>query len=100
MIKKLFFVALAIMGMTACNNGPEALVLYYSQTGTTKTVAEQIAAQTGADIEAIDAVEPYSGTFAETVLRGQKEMNEGILPEITAIKAVAIRCNKECPCPI
>ena len=87
MIKKLLFVALAILGMTACSNEPKALVLYYSQTGTTKAVAEQIAAQTGADIEAFDAVEPYSGTFAETVLRGQKEMNEGILPEITAIKA-------------
>lgn len=73
--------------MVSCSSNGKTLVLYYSQTGTTKAVAEVIAAQTGADIEAFDAVEPYSGSFAETIARGQKEMAEGVLPEITPIQA-------------
>ena len=55
----------------------KALVLYYSETGTTKAVAQEIQAQTGADIEAIEAVEPYSGNFQETIQRSGREREIG-----------------------
>ena len=51
----------------------KVLVLYYSETGTTKTVAEEIKTQTGADIEGIEAVVPYSGNFQETIQRSGRE---------------------------
>lgn len=58
------------------------LVLYYSETGTTKTVAQELQKQLGADIEEIECVKPYSGNFQETIQRGQKEMQSGEWPEL------------------
>ena len=51
----------------------QKLVLYYSENGTTKTVAEEIQKQLGADIEAVEAVEPYTGDFQAT----WDDVNEG-----------------------
>lgn len=65
----------------ACNESKE-LVLYYSQTGTTKAVAEAIAAQTGADIVAFDVTDPYTGTFDETITRCMQEQSTGYVPEL------------------
>jgi len=64
----------------------KALVLYYSETGTTKTVAQEIQAQTGADIEAVEAVEPYSGNFQETIQRSGRERESGELPALKPLK--------------
>lgn len=58
------------------------LVLYYSETGTTKAVAEELQKQTGADIDSIVAVEPYTGIFQETIQRGQREMQSGQMPAL------------------
>ena len=60
---------LSIAAMTAMTtlSAQRMLVLYYSETGTTKTVAQELQKQTGADIESIECVEPYSGNFQETV---------------------------------
>ena len=58
------------------------LVLYYSETGTTKAVAQELQKQTGADIESIEAVEPYTGNFQETIQRGQREMQSGKMPAL------------------
>ncbi len=60
---------------------PKCLVLYYSQTGTTKAVAEEIAKLTGADIEQMDVTEPYDGSYDQTIERCQKERAEGSVPE-------------------
>ena len=75
---------LTIAAMTAMNtvSAQKQLVLYYSETGSTKTVAEELQKQTGADIESIEAVEPYSGNFQETIQRGQREMQSGEYPII------------------
>ena len=61
---------------------PKVLVLYYSQTSTTKTVAEEIANRLGADIEAIVPAVPYDGDYQATIERGRQEMAEGKSPEI------------------
>ena len=63
------------------------LVLYYSETGTTKTVAEELQKLLGADIEVIECVKPYSGNFNETMQRGQREMQNGEWPELKPLKS-------------
>ena len=66
---------------------PKMLVLYYSQTGNTKAVAEEIANKLGADIEEITMVEPYDGDFQATIERCIKEREQEIIPKIQPIKA-------------
>ena len=62
------------------------LVLYYSETGTTKTVAQELQRQLGADIESIEAVEPYSGNFQETIQRSSRERESGQTPALKPLK--------------
>ena len=76
--------------LTACGSkesGNKHLVLYYSQTGATEAVALELQKSLGADIEAIQLVEPYAGTYAETIERANKERQEGILPELKPLQA-------------
>jgi len=63
------------------------LVLYYSETGTTEKVAQELQKQLNADIECIEPVKPYSGNFQETIQRGQREMQSGELPELKPLKS-------------
>ena len=67
---KKILLSLAAMAAVATGSAQKVLVLYYSETGTTKTVAQEIQKQIGADIEGIEAVVPYSGNFQETIQRG------------------------------
>ena len=80
------FLILAVMVLFAISCGQKAdskaLVLYYSQTGTTKMVAEALQQALGADIEEIVVVDPYDPDFNATITRGQKEMSEGNFPEL------------------
>jgi len=88
---------LAVVTLTAVSCGskketpkeeaPKMLVLYYSQTGNTKAVAEAIANKLGADIEEITMVNPYDPDFQATIDRCKKDQEQGILPEIQPIKA-------------
>ena len=66
---------------------PKMLVLYYSQTGNTKALAEEIANKLGADIEQIEAVNPYDGDFQATIERCKREHEQGSIPDIQPIKA-------------
>ena len=65
MLKLLLVLAVAISVVVACKPKKEeskeaskVLVLYYSQTSNTKTVAQEIATRLNADIEEITLVEP------------------------------------------
>lgn len=69
------------------NDGRKYLVLYYSQTGSTQQVAEELQKRLKADIEAIELVEPYDSDYAKTIERCQKERAEGIKPEIKPLKS-------------
>ena len=66
---------------------PKTLVLYYSQTSNTQTVAQEIATKLGADIEEITMVQPYDGDFNATIERCMQEREQGIIPEIQPIAA-------------
>jgi flavodoxin len=63
-------------------NTNRQLVLYYSETGSTKAVAEELQKQLGADIEAIECVNPYSGNFQETIQRSGQEREKGETPAL------------------
>lgn len=92
-MKHYFFVAMmaafAFM-CTTCGSkevGNKQLVLYYSQTGATKTVAEKLQQIVNADIEAIELENPYTGTYAETIQRAGKERESGNMPKMKPLKA-------------
>jgi flavodoxin len=72
---------------TPKEEAPKMLVLYYSQTGNTKAVAEEIANKLGADIEEITMVDPYDPDFQATIDRCMKEREQDILPTINPVKA-------------
>ena len=78
-MKKLLIMAASLLVLVSCGEkqNTKALVLYYSQGGTTKVVAEAIQSALGADIEELLPVDPYDPDFGATIARGQKEMNEG-----------------------
>ena len=85
MKKILSFMVMMAAVMTGCAQ-QKALVLYYSETGTTKIVAQEMQKQLGADIEEIEAVVPYTGNFQETIQRGQREMQSGEMPALKPLK--------------
>lgn len=88
-ITRILVAAAAIVAAVAC--GPKTqtkmLVLYYSQTGGTATVAREIANRLGAPMEEIRAVNPYDGDFRATIDRCLEEREAGILPEIQPLEA-------------
>ena len=64
-------------GMTATENN--TLVVYFSATGTTRAVAEKIAAQTGAELYAITPAQPYTSddlNYNDNNSRTNREMND------------------------
>ena len=80
----------AILAAVSCGqkkDAPKVLVLYYSQTENTRAVAQEIATALSADMEEIVPVEPYSGTYEETIQRSIREREGGRLPEIQPIQA-------------
>ena len=92
-MKKLIWImaiAATMMAAAACGQkkqAPKVLVLYYSQTNNTRTVAEAIAGKLGADTEEIVALNPYDGDFQATIGRCMQEREAGIIPEIEPVKA-------------
>lgn len=93
-MKNLLLSLAVVAGMTTACTQQKAvektnrqLVLYYSENGTTKAVAEELQKQLGADIEAIEAVEPYSGNFQATIERCNKERESGQTPALKALQS-------------
>ena len=89
-LKLILSVMAALFFSFSCGSKDKAqkvLVLYYSQTGNTKLVAEHIAGMMEADIEEIEAVNPYDGDFNATIQRCIKEREEGVTPEIKPLKS-------------
>lgn len=88
-INKALLLALSSLCLAGCQgnksnektNETEAsktLVLYYSQTGVTKQVAEEIQRQLNAEIDSIVPVESYGYDYDATIQRWKKEMEDSI----------------------
>ena len=89
-IKMMAFALVAMIAAASCGQkkeAPKVLVLYYSQSDNTKAVAQEISAALGADLEEIVPVEPYNGTYDETIQRCIREREEEILPKIQPVQA-------------
>ena len=87
-MKKTLLMAATVAVALSCTQSPspKVLVLYYSQTGNTRQVAQEISTRLGADMEEIVAVNPYDGDFQQTIARSMQEREEGVLPEIQPLK--------------
>ena len=89
-LKWMLAAVVAMLAAVSCGpkkEAPKVLVLYYSQTGNTKVVADEIATRLGADVEALQAAVPYDGTYQETIERCIKEREQGTVPEIQPVSA-------------
>lgn len=62
----------------------KTLVVYYSRTGTTQSVAEQIAALTGADLFRVERKEPYPSDYRTTTEVAKEEKEANARPELAA----------------
>ncbi len=59
-MKRTFLTIITIMVLTTASAADKVLVAYFSATGTTKTIAEQIALATNGELLEITPVEPYT----------------------------------------
>ena len=99
-MKKVIILAIIAMTVVSCGpkkttqkedtskaETPKVLVLYYSQTSNTKTVATEIATRLGADIEEIVPTKPYEEDFQATIERCMQDREQGITTEIQPLAA-------------
>ena len=63
-------------------NQTELLIAYFSRTGNTKELAEEISLQTGGELFEIVPAEPYPADYDETVERFRRERDENARPAI------------------
>lgn len=64
--------------------GKKVLVAYYSWSGNTKAVAEQIQRETGADIFVIQPAKEYPRDYSECVDVAKRERNENARPAVAS----------------
>lgn len=62
------------------------LIVYYSQSnGNTEKIAKMLKKAANADIEKIDTVKPYEGSYQDVVSQGKREVNKGFKPVIKPV---------------
>ena len=90
-MKHYFLIAVMFaLAFTSCGSkdaGSKTLILYYSQTGATEKVAQELQSRLNADMELVGLEEPYDGTYAESIARVAKERESGVLPKLLPLKA-------------
>jgi flavodoxin len=62
--------------------GKNMLIVYYSRTGNTHEIADQIHEMTGGDILELQAVDPYPEDYEEAKKRAMEELKSGIKPAL------------------
>lgn len=70
---------------SAVINADSIIIIYYSQTGNTAKLAETLHDELGSAIIEVEPVEPYSGTYEETVKRWKAECDSDITIEIKPV---------------
>lgn len=60
-------------------------IVYYSLTGNTKSVAEKLAAELGADLFALGTVNPMPEKFSARIMYGGMQATFGLKPKITGV---------------
>lgn len=56
------------------------LIVFYSYSGNTRKIAEQIARETGGDLAELKTTEAYPDDYDAVVEQGQDEVNRGYMP--------------------
>ncbi len=65
----------------------QMLIVYYTwSNGNTEKIARELQRVTGAALERIEMMHPYSGSYEEVVAQGRREVNDGFMPEIKALQ--------------
>ena len=88
-MKKSLILTLAVMFMTVCAaKEPKVLITYFSPTGTTKSLSQDLAAATGATLFEIEGAQPYTNddvNLGNREARAFKEMaDKSLRPELKA----------------
>ncbi len=90
-MKKLLIITAIVALIVSCNtakkdsadeNEFKSVVLYYSQTGVTKQLAEEFADLLGIEAYSFDVENPYDGTYEETINRCRQEQETDSLSPI------------------
>ena len=95
-IKLFMAIASMLVAGVACGQNKEAvktLVVYYSQTSNTKTVAQEMATRLGADLKEIVPVKPYNGDFQATISRSTQSTFSGSSKLISFFCPAVLRRN-------
>lgn len=74
-----------LLGMTfvfSAYGADNILIVYFSRTGTTETVAKQIQQETAGDIFKIEIVNPYPEEYRATTNQAKRELDQGYLPPL------------------
>lgn len=63
------------------------LIVYWSLSGgNTKRIADALQQATGADMEALELVTPYSGSYDDITAQGKREVDEGFKPALKPLR--------------
>jgi flavodoxin len=62
--------------------GTKVLVIYYSLTGNTKSIAEMIREKTGGDVFEIETVKNYPADYSGIIAEAKRELETGELPAL------------------
>lgn len=65
------------------SSGGNVLIAYFTWGGNTEGIAEEIQAQTGADLFEIELVEPYSSDYNTVLNQAQRDQSEQARPELS-----------------
>ena len=69
-------------GETTTSNEKSILIAYFSQTGNTEMMAEEIQSQIGGDLFKIETAEDYPSSYTELTQVAQAEIENGERPEL------------------
>lgn len=94
-MKNILLLATSIVALASCSSSAKktaepaktkTLVVFYSQTNTTRTVALEIQSKLGADTAEIKVSGEYPTDFQATIQRWQEDMKNGVTPAIEPLK--------------